>query len=432
MLKEKLAPTDAIRVTVTTLENKAYKSNNIPFLRIFDTRGIELDPNFGPEKILKGILKTINQEEKKIENTSNLNDYIQCIYYCLSNYGIEDKEIEVIRELKKKEESIPIIILHTYSYDEERVQRDKSRIKQEFKDIVYIPVLAEPIKDYQDSHIFGLDDLLNETLKIYKKTKKGNIYKKIKEICLPKIIKDFKILNNSIKISLINKIVDKITHDFNKVMDNEDFLKYIYNLLELIFVEYLKDDEKDEKIELTQENKEYIKNVTNIQKNFSSFHQVYMNKSEEIIENIYEKKAIEYLDEQVRKEKKEFSRCLNNKNKCNKADFKNNIKTFLNNNFNYLSQKYIIYRLIIDACEQIADYVEISVNNQISKLIEKNPDLFDKIYNQKIDDLEKEINFYRKNGKIYEPSTSTINDTSPKSKKLERVYNGNAAPVPQF
>ena len=135
-----------------------------------------------------------------------MNDYIQCIYYCLSNYGIEDKEIEVIRELKKKEESIPIIILHTYSYDEERVQRDKSRIKQEFKDIVYIPVLAEPIKEYQDSHIFGLDDLLNETLKIYKKTKKGNIYKKIKEICLPKIIKDLKILNNSIKISLINKI----------------------------------------------------------------------------------------------------------------------------------------------------------------------------------------------------------------------------------
>ena len=426
MLKEKLAPIG--KVEITTLVNKAYKSNNMPFLRIFDTRGIEMDPNFGPQEILKGTLKTIKKEEQKIENSSNLNDYIQCIWYCISNNGIEDTmEIEIIKELKQKEESVPIIFLHTYSFDEEKVQRVKSKIKAEFNDIVFIPVLAEPIKGVQDSHIFGLDDLLNETLKIYKKTKKGNIYKKIKKIYFPTIIKDFKNFNNSIKISLINKIVDKFTHDFNKVMDDEEFLKYIYNLLEIIFVEYLKYGEKDEKIELTQENKEYIKNITTIQKNFSSFHQVYKEKIEEIIKKIYDQKAIEYLDEQVRKEKKEFSKCLNKKNKCNKNDFKNNIETFLNNNFTYLSQKYIIYRLITDACEQIIDYVEILVNNLINKLIEKNPDIFDKIYYQKIDDLEKEIKFYRKNGKIYEHDSRDV--TSSISKISERI-NGNAAPVP--
>jgi hypothetical protein len=210
-------------------------------------------------------------------------------------------------------------------------------------------------------------------------------------------------------------------------MDDEEFLKYIYNLLEIIFVEYLKYGEKDEKIELTQENKEYIKNITTIQKNFSSFHQVYKKKIEEIIQNIYDQKAIEYLDEQVRKEKKEFSKCLNKKNKCNKNDFKNNIETFLNNNFSYLSQKYIIYRLITDACEQIIDYVEILVNNLINKLIEKNPDIFDKIYYQKIDDLEKEIKFYRKNGKIYEHDTRDVTSSIP---KISERINGNAAPVP--
>jgi len=429
MIKEKLAPTG--KVTITTLVNKSYKSNKIPFLRIFDTRGIEFDPKFGPHEILKGTLKSIKQEEKKIENSSNLNDYIQCIWYCISNNEIEDIEIKVIKELKERVESVPIIFLHTYSYNEERVRSSKSKLEEQIKDIVYFPVLAEPIENAQDSHIFGLDDLLNETLKIYKKTKKGNIYKKIKEICFHKIITDFKSLNNSIKISLINKIVDKFTHDFNKVMDYEDFLKYIYNLLEIIFVEYLKYGEKDEKIELTQENKENIKNITTIQKNFSSFHQIYKKKSEEIVKEIYDQKAIEYLDEQVRKEKKEFSVCLKNKNKCNKTDFQNNIETFLNNNFYYLSQKYVIYRLITDTCEQIADYVEISINNIINKIIENNPNIFNIIYNQKFDDLEKEINFYRKNGKIYEHDA--IDDNSSISNKSEISYdNGSAAPIPKL
>ena len=360
-----------------------------------------------------------------------MNDYIQCIWYCISNNEIEDIEIKVIKELKERVESVPIIFLHTYSYNEERVRSSKSKLEEQIKDIVYFPVLAEPIENAQDSHIFGLDDLLNETLKIYKKTKKGNIYKKIKEICFHKIITDFKSLNNSIKISLINKIVDKFTHDFNKVMDYEDFLKYIYNLLEIIFVEYLKYGEKDEKIELTQENKENIKNITTIQKNFSSFHQIYKKKSEEIVKEIYDQKAIEYLDEQVRKEKKEFSVCLKNKNKCNKTDFQNNIETFLNNNFYYLSQKYVIYRLITDTCEQIADYVEISINNIINKIIENNPNIFNIIYNQKFDDLEKEINFYRKNGKIYEHDA--IDDNSSISNKSEISYdNGSAAPIPKL
>ena len=422
MIKEKLAPTD--NVQIKTLVNKAYKSKNMPFLRIFDTRGIELDPNFGPYDILKETLKTIKKEEIEIEKSSNLNDYIQCIWYCISNNEIEDIEIEVIRELKKKEESVPIIILHTYSLNEEKVKISKAIIEKEFNDIIYIPVLADPIEGYQDSHIFGLDDLLNETLNIYKKTKKGNIYKKIKELCFHKIIKDFQKLNNLIKINLHNKIVDKFTHDFNKVLDNEDFLKYIYNLLELIFVEYMNYGEKNEKIELTQENKENIRNITNIQKYFSSFYQDYKKKSEEIIKKIYNIKAIEYLDEQVRKEKKEFSKCLNNKNKCNKTDFQNNIETFLNNNFYYLSQKYIIYRLITDAFEQITDYVEISINNLIKKLIEKNPDIFDKIYSKKIIDLEKEINSYRKNDKIYELD-NTMKFSSSRS---ERSFDGKAAP----
>ena len=131
--------------------------------------------------------------------------------------------------------------------------------------------------------------------------------------------------------------------------------------------------------------------------------QYYKNAYFVFVSQIKNKKAIEFLDEQVRKEKKEFKRNRNNKNKCDKNDFLNIIETFLKNNFYYLSQKYIIYKVIVDGFEQISEKVKSFINDLINNLIhEENPDdLLKKIYFKKSEDLKGRIDKFLKINQIY-------------------------------
>jgi len=395
MLNEELAKTGGPEIV--TLENQSYKSKNMPFLRLVDTRGIELNKEKGPDKIYENAKNYIYQEKSKIENENenknNYNDYIHCIWYCVSNNGISEKEIEIIQKLKNIENSIPIILVYTNAQNEEIYKSVNLKIKEKFKDINLVAVRAKKIDD--DIDAFGLKDLLNETLSVCKNNIKGNHFKKIREICFSKIIDIFKKRNESIKVNINNEIINKFIK-FNKVLNDEDLLLYIIDLLENIFIAYLKENQK-----LNLENKNLLSKITNIKDNFLSyFIQHYKNSSSIIISQIENQKAIEFLDEQVRKEKKEFKINIINRNKSDKNDFINIIKTFLNNNFYYLSQKYIIYRVIVDVFEQISEKVESSINDLINNLIgKKKPyDLLEIIYFKKCEDLKGRIdNFLKKN-----------------------------------
>ena len=399
MLNEELAKTGGPEIV--TLENQSYKSKNMPFLRLVDTRGIELNKEKGPDKIYENAKNYIYQEKSKIENENenknenknNYNDYIHCIWYCVSNNGISEKEIEIIQKLKNIENSIPIILVYTNAQNEEIYKSVNLKIKEKFKDINLVAVRAKKIDD--DIDAFGLKDLLNETLSVCKNNIKGNHFKKIREICFSKIIDIFKKRNESIKVNINNEIINKFIK-FNKVLNDEDLLLYIIDLLENIFIAYLKENQK-----LNLENKNLLSKITNIKDNFLSyFIQHYKNSSSIIISQIENQKAIEFLDEQVRKEKKEFKINIINRNKSDKNDFIKIIKTFLNNNFYYLSQKYIIYRVIVDVFEQISEKVESSINDLINNLIgKKKPyDLLEIIYFKKCEDLKGRIdNFLKKN-----------------------------------
>ena len=95
-----------------------------------------------------------------------------------------------------------------------------------------------------------------------------------------------------------------------------------------------------------------------------------------------------------------------------KNDFIFIIETFLNNNFYYLSQKYFIYRVIVDVFEQISEKVESLINELIKKIIdEKNrDDLLQKIYFKKSEDLKERIDNFLQNNEIY--STNNIGENN--------------------
>ena len=79
-------------------------------------------------------------------------------------------------------------------------------------------------------------------------------------------------------------------------------------------------------------------------------------------------------------------------------------------NFFYISQKYIIYRVITDVSESICEIIENHINIIINdSLKQNNLDYLEEIYYQKFEDFEQKINKYRNNLKIY---YEKVNDTN--------------------
>ena len=86
------------------------------------------------------------------------------------------------------------------------------------------------------------------------------------------------------------------------------------------------------------------------------------------------------------------------------------IQTFLNNNFYYISQKYIIYR-ILNICEKISCELNKSLNQLVKNLLDRREpeDLLKIIFGQKFKDLEFRIDECKKGrNSIYENYTNVF------------------------
>ena len=386
-----------------------YKSNSVPFLKIYDTQGIEFNNEINYSQILEGIMSKIENQKNIVEkeNSNIFSDYFQCIWYCIDNKEIEQKEIEIIKELVKKQKFLPLIIVFTKADKSEIYNNTYNKIKEHIKNVLFIPVLAESTKN--NKNILGLNNLLDQTLILCKEEQKGNIYNKIREKTFETIENYFKERNKAIKIYSINNIINKFIQHFNKLLTDDELYKFIFDLKESIFIEYLKSNDNNEIIRLSEENKDFLKNITNIPEFFAGYNEYHKKSTENIVDSISRNKAIEFLDEQVRKEKKEFQKCINFMNKCNKNDFIQNISIFLKDNLFYISQKYIIYR-VLEVCEEISETIELSVNKIIKDILnQKKPiDILEKIYIHKFGELEEYINQFRNNKNIYEDKGGVI------------------------
>ena len=73
---------------VVTLEIECIKNNNIDFLNLIDSRGYELEEKFDPNRIKDDIIKFISDQQ----NSKELNKYVHCIWYCVSNCNYLDEE----------------------------------------------------------------------------------------------------------------------------------------------------------------------------------------------------------------------------------------------------------------------------------------------------------------------------------------------------
>ena len=404
MIKEDKALTD-IGDKVTKV-NTLYYSKFIPFLRLYDTRGIELDEQYGPKSILDNALSIINESETK----KDFNDYVNCIWYCVTDNYIDDKEIEIIRYLRNKKPYVPLIFVYSYAILQEGYNTVKSKVLEEFKDAIIIPVLAKKADSYNS---FGLDNLLDKTIELCKKELiKGKIYHSMRKQLSNYIEEIFKTEHQLSKIKVINYVANNFVNKFTKVLNKENLFNYIYSLFGNLLMEYLSVDNLSKENEKNLSFQNSLKDITNIKAYLGKFINHYQIKTKELVDKIKDQKALEFIDKQVYFEKMK-TQTINKINKCNIDDFVKIIEDFLNDNFYYISQKYIIYRIITEPCEEICDNIEFNANNLVNNLLhKKSSDFLQKIYTKKFEDFEKWVNSFRINNRIYWEIGNNLNPTS--------------------
>ena len=139
---------------------KKYENFNHEELELFDTRGIELDPNYGIEK-------TTNVVEKFIKEQITTNQPIKAIWYCITGSKIEDIELNLIKKLRSlyKDDSLPVIIVYTQCIDDMTFSEINNYLNSQFNNQIIIKKILAKMKVINGIKCkrYGLDELLNET-----------------------------------------------------------------------------------------------------------------------------------------------------------------------------------------------------------------------------------------------------------------------------
>ena len=439
LLKEFLTE-EGMKDIVTTKPHK-YENKKVEFLKLIDTRGIEIQEEFGVVKISEEIIKIINNpkelEKYKEENLAldfshnkenekdNLkcNDYVQCVWYCVTGSSMEKEEIEFVKKIKEQKNNIPVIIVYTQSQDEDDMNKMKNQVYSSFNNIPYVEVLA---KDEEDAKSFGLDELINITIQQCKYAFESKTFEEMRKEINQTLIKNLKNKNLTINYLVNNESISYFINNFDKlILDNGQFKKFLYDLFAILFNGYFK---KENKLEISENLYQKIyrefNNNNNISDYINEIINCYNKISSKFIDNIKEEKSIIFLDKQAIFEK--INNNLEIKDKCNKYDFIKIIESFLKNNYNYLAQKYFIYQGFIPIIERFSEKIQNEVHENLINILLSNSQilqLFKNVYSQKIEDLNKIVQEYLSKEGYHSPNNDDKECNVIKKEKKDDMIN---------
>ena len=156
---------------VTLGEPRPYTSDKVKGLKLSDTQGIDKS-GYDITKLKESVVNLIN-------NNANLNipdNFIHCLWYCVSAHRFEKIEIKFLDELMKvyQDETLPIIIAYTQCTSEETGEAMAKEIKktcmEQKRKIEVIPLLAQDMKVGKKDNPtilpkYGVDKLLESSFK---------------------------------------------------------------------------------------------------------------------------------------------------------------------------------------------------------------------------------------------------------------------------
>ena len=394
-----------------TVKYQEYSSDSLEFLKLIDTRGIELNKNYGADEVKKEASRFI--EERK--ETNDPNKFVQCIWYCITGNRFEEVEQNLLTSLRTTygESKIPIILIYTQATDKTAIDEMKEYIKKINIEVNFIEVLAkrkELVQNQGALEPFGIDELIKETLKKCKKALNGEMFSVITESISKKIIEMLEKQNISDKDYITRMMKLSFINNFGACANKETFLHFIIHLLGFnikIFFE-----KKELKVN---------ENCTEIFLNsdlFINFIYLMINEYENIADNLIEPmldiKAREFIDLQVDVQKK-CQKEISFKNQRKINDFKINIKDFLIDNYHLIAQKLIINYIFRNIFGKISNEFVNQFNFLTRKILQrdKNKELIKDCFMIKFSDFENRLNSYQsalyKSKQKFKEKINTIN-----------------------
>ena len=151
---------------ITLGEPKPYISDKVKGLKLWDSQGIDKS-GYNIDQLKNSVINLINTNAKE----NNPDNFIHCIWYCVSEHRFETIERDFLIDLMKiyHDETLPIIIPYTQCISEEAGESmmkeiDKICMKENRK-IKIIPVLAKDKKVGKKNNAtilpkYGIDELL--------------------------------------------------------------------------------------------------------------------------------------------------------------------------------------------------------------------------------------------------------------------------------
>ena len=115
-----------------TMETKCYESNKYDFIRIYDTRGIEISKDFDIDKLFNETFKEI---KIKCENNEP-DELIHCLIYCFSGTRFERAEGDILVKLRKTYEGKKLSIILVLTQDIEEDEEGFSQLKESINKII--------------------------------------------------------------------------------------------------------------------------------------------------------------------------------------------------------------------------------------------------------------------------------------------------------
>ena len=351
-----------------TIDIKAYYNEALPYIRLIDTRGIELNVKYGANAIMKDAQNYIKAQL----STNDINNFVHCIWYCITGDRFEQAEIDLLNALKHTypDNKIPIIIVYTQATDENMINDMKKYIKEININEKFIKVLAERKKLIDKNYLeaFGLDELLNETFKKCKLAIKGDMHSVMTNNISQHIKNILTEENSSIKKYITEQVILFFIKDYKNVKNDDEFKKYIIDIYESNIKYFFNIDNSDNSSN-NSDSENIIKNsyLINHCNDFINYYKIQANN---IINPNLKEFSIKFIDFQVIKEK-ENEININFKNKRCLNDFVNSSSNFLNNNFYYLIQKYYIKNVILLYLNKLSKSFEDNSNEIIKYLLEQ-------------------------------------------------------------
>ena len=224
-----------------TKEIKEYTSKTYPFLRLYDSRGIEKDKDYDINIMKKQISEFINKKELK----NDPDKYIHCIWYCITGKRFEKVEKQCLIELSDlyDNSNLPIIVVYTKALSKKDYLPAKEKVDKLQKNLLFIDIIAEPYEIEFGDQIYtvqrkNLDILLKKSIDKAINAINSSCYSSLKECTKKEINNILKIKNDNLKINVHNKIVNLISRMDNNCNEKQ-IINELLNIFKTIFITYL-------------------------------------------------------------------------------------------------------------------------------------------------------------------------------------------------